>query len=166
MRDIVRHLRHRPKTFGLPLVGFLLVLATMVAVVSYFPRQAAHATATNWKTFLGSNARTSFDAAETTINTTTASNLKLHWTFSNPLHAQITAEVMVANGMLYWGDWNGVLHASDPATGNDIWTASLATRPGGCSLRPKGVISSVTVATVLINGTATSVVFVGSGPAT
>lgn len=162
----MRHLRHRPKAIVLPLVGFLLMLAMVVAVVSYFPKQAAHAAATDWTTFLGSNARTSYNAAETTINTTTAPNLKLHWTFSNPLHAQITAQVMAANGMLYWGDWNGVLHASDPATGKDVWTAILATRPGGCSKKPKGVISSVTVATVPINGTATSVVFVGSGPAT
>jgi polyvinyl alcohol dehydrogenase (cytochrome) len=166
MKHSVRHLQHRSSVYWLLSVECILVLATVLAVVSYLPRQAAHAASTDWKTFLGSNARTSFDAAETTINTTTAPNLKLHWTFSNPGHAQITAEVMAANGMLYWGDWNGVLHASDPATGNDIWTASLATRPGGCSHRPKGVISSVTVATVPINGTATSVVFVGSGPAT
>ena len=166
MREIVRFLRHRPNAFSLPVIGIVLVLVIVGAIVSYFPRQAAHATTTGWSTFLGSNARTGYDADETTINTTTAPNLKPHWTFSTIKHAQITAEVMAANGMLYWGDWNGVLHASDPATGHDLWTASLATRPGGCSHRPKGVISSVTVATVPINGTATSVVFVGSGPAT
>jgi outer membrane protein assembly factor BamB len=166
MKDIVHQLWHRPKTFGKLLVGFVLVLATVVAGVSYFPGQAAHAVARDWTTFLGSNARTGYDAAETTINATTAPNLKLHWTFSNPGHAQITAEVMAANGLLYWGSWDGVLHASDPATGNDVWKTSLGTRPGGCSHNPKGVISSVTVATVPINGTATSVVFVGSGPAT
>jgi outer membrane protein assembly factor BamB len=166
MRNIVRQLRHRPKLFGLSLVGFLLVLAIVVGVMSYFPSQAARAASNGWTTFLGSNARTGYDAAETTINTTTAPNLNLHWTFSNPLHAQITAEVMAANGMLYWGSWDGVLHASNPATGKDVWKTSLATRPGGCSKRPKGVISSVTVATVPINGTPTSVVFVGSGPAT
>jgi polyvinyl alcohol dehydrogenase (cytochrome) len=163
---IIGQLRLRPKAFGLPLVGFLLVLAMVVAVVGYFPKQPAHAAATDWTTFQGSNSRTGFDAVETTINTTTAPNLNLHWTFSNPGHAQITAQVMAANGMLYWGDWNGVLHASDPATGKDLWKAILATRPGGCSHKPKGVISSVTVATVPINGTPTSVVFVGSGPAT
>ena len=166
MRGIVCHLRHRPTAIGLPLVGFLLVLVMAMAVVSYLPKQVAQAATVKWKTFQGSNARTGYDAAETTINTSTAPNLNLHWTFSNPGHAQITAQVMTANGMLYWGDWNGILHASDPATGKDVWTASLATRPGGCSHRPKGVISSVTVAMVPINGTATSVLFVGSGPAT
>ena len=141
MRDIVRLLRHRPNAFSLPVIGIVLILVIVGAIVSYFPRQTAHAASTNWTTFLGSNARTGYDAAETTISTTTAPNLKPHWTYSTVKHAQITAEVMAANGMLYWGAWDGVLHASDPATGKDVWTASLATRPGGCSHRPKGVIS-------------------------
>jgi polyvinyl alcohol dehydrogenase (cytochrome) len=166
MREIIRLLRHRPNAFSLPIIGIVLVLVIVGAIVSYFPRQTAHAASTDWTTFLGSNTRTGYDAVETTINTTTAPNLKPHWTYSTLKHAQITAEVIAANGMLYWGAWDGVLHASDPATGKDIWTASLATRPGGCSHKPKGVISSVTVATVQMNGTATSVVFVGSGPAT
>lgn len=71
--------------------------------------------------------------------------------------------MIVANGMLYWGSWDGILHASDPVTGHDLWTASLGTQPGGCSNKPHGVISSVTVAIVTINGIATSVVFVAAG---
>src|SRR5437868_1494508 len=146
MFEIIDQLHNRPKAIVFPLVGLLLLLAIVLTVVSYFPKQPAHAAASDWATFQGSNSRTGFDAGETTINTTTAPNLNLHWTFSNPGHAQITAQVMAANGMLYWGDWNGVLHASDPGTGKDVWKAILATRPGGCSHRPKGVISSVTVA--------------------
>src|SRR5258707_15712042 len=167
MKYIVRHLGHLPKrTYWLLLVEFVLVLTTVVAIASYLPNQAAQAaTLTNWSTFLGSNARTGYKAAETIINPTTAPNLKLHWTASTVNHALITTEVMTANGMLYWGSWDGVLHASDPNIGNDLWTANLGTRPGGCSNKPKGVISSVTVATVPIKGILTSVVFVGSGPA-
>ena len=112
------------------LVGLLLLLAMVSTVISYFPKQPAHAAASDWTTFQGSNSRTGYNAGETTINTTTAPNLNLHWTFSNPAHAQITAQVIADNGMLYWGDWNGVLHASDPATGKDVWKTSLATRPG------------------------------------
>ena len=148
MKHNVRHSRHRLTAYWLFSVGCVLALAAVVTVVSYLPRQAVHAASSDWTTYLGSNARTSYNAAETTINTTTAPNLKIHWAYSTVKHAQITAEVMAANGMLYWGDWNGGLHASDPATGKDIWTTTLATRPGGCSHRPKGVISSVTVATV------------------
>ena len=166
MGDIVRHLQCWLKAFWLPLVGSVLVLATVLAGVTFIPGQAAHAAPTNWKTFLGSNSRTGYDSAETIINSTNASNLKLHWTASTTAHAKIADEVMVANGMLYWGSWDdGVLHATDPNTGQSLWTTSLSTTPGGCSKKPKGVISSVTVATVTINGTATSVLFVGAGAA-
>ncbi len=163
MRTIVHHLQRRLEVLWLPLIGFALVLGTAIGVVGYIPRQAAHAATTDWTTFLGSNAHTGYDAAETTINTTTAPNLKVHWKALTPRKARITAEVIVANGMLYWGSWDGILHASNPSSGLDVWTKSLGTQLGGCSHQQKGVITSVTVATVPINGTATSVAFVGAG---
>ncbi len=165
MRYLARHLRCRSGVYWLPLVGLVLVLTTVVTVVSFIPRQTARAAATDWTTFLGNNAHTGYDSIETTINTTTAPNLKLHWMAATTAHALITTEVVVANNMLYWGSWDGVMHATDPNTGQSLWTTSLSTTPGGCSKKPKGVISSVTVATVPINGTATSVLFVGAGAA-
>jgi outer membrane protein assembly factor BamB len=162
-RYSIRLFQRRPVTYLLLLVGCILTLAFSAVGVSYFTGQAAHAAPPDWTTFLGSNAHTGYDAAETTINEATAPNLKVHWTFLNPRKARITTEVIVANGMLYWGSWDGILHASDPNTGLDIWTKNLGTQLGGCSHQQKGVISSVTVATVPINGTPTSVVFVGAG---
>jgi polyvinyl alcohol dehydrogenase (cytochrome) len=141
----------------------VLVLAMVVAVVSYVPRQAAYAATPNWSTFLGNNARTGYDRTETSINPMTAHSLKLHWTASTVGQAQVTDEVMAANGMLYWGSWDGLLHASDPTSGQDLWATNLGTKPGGCSHRLKGVVGSATVATVPINGVATSVVFVAAG---
>ena len=70
MREIIRLLRHRPNAFSLPIIGIVLVLVIVGAIVSYFPRQTAHASSTDWTTFLGSNTRTGYDAVETTINTT------------------------------------------------------------------------------------------------
>lgn len=163
MISIISRLQRRPGTLWLPLIGFALVLGTVIGFVSTMPRQAAHAATTDWTTFLGSNAHTGYDAAETTINTATAPNLKVHWKFLAPAKARITTEVIVANGMLYWGSWDGLLHASDPNTGLNIWTKNLGVQLGGCSHQKKGVISSVSVATVPINGIATSVVFVGAG---
>jgi polyvinyl alcohol dehydrogenase (cytochrome) len=165
MKYIVRHLGHLPKrAYWLLLVEFVLGLTTVAAIASYLPNQTAHAAfPTRWSTFLGSNARTGYNAAETIINPTTAPNLKLHWTASTVGQAKATDEVIVANGMLYWGSWDGLLHASDPNTGKDIWTASLGTQPGGCSNKPHGVVGSVAVARVLINGVGTSIVFVAAG---
>lgn len=137
MRRIIHyHWERRSKAFWLPLVGFLLVLATVITVMDYIPRQAVHASATDWPTFLGNNARTDYNAAETTINPTTAPHLKIHWRAFTAAHALITTQVIEANSVLYWGSWDGVMHATDPNTGQSLWTTSLSTTPGGCSKKP------------------------------
>ncbi len=138
--------------------GIALVIVSLTRLFAF----AVHADATgDWPTFLGSNTRTGYNANETIINPTTAPNLKLLWTASAA--DQITDEVIVANGMLYWGSWDGLLHASDPTTGQELWATNLGTKPGTCSHRLKGVVGSATVATVPIQGVATSVVFVAAG---
>ena len=166
MRSMVRHLQRRPGVLWLPLIGFALVLGTVIGVVSYMPRQAAHAATTrDWATFLGSNSRTGYNRVETIINPTTAPNLKLLWTASAAQNSLITAEVIVDNNILYWGSWDGVMHGTDPNTGQQLWATSLSTTPGGCSNKAKGVISSPVVAKVSIGGTVTPVLFVGAGAA-
>jgi hypothetical protein len=127
MKYIVRHLGHLPKrAYWLLLVEFVLGLTTVAAIASYLPNQTAHAAfPTRWSTFLGSNARTGYNAAETIINPTTAPNLKLHWTASTVGQAKATDEVIVANGMLYWGSWDGLLHASDPQHGERYLDSEL-----------------------------------------
>src|SRR5262249_8024587 len=64
----------------------------------------------DWPMFLGNNARTGYNSAETIINATTASQLKPLWkhTVTKPINSQ----VVEANGMLYWGSWDGIEHAS------------------------------------------------------
>ena len=89
----------------------------------YYPRNATHAAAPGWATYLGSNARTGFNAAETTIHTTTAANLKLLWKVRTLGH--VSSEPLLVNGVLYWG-CDGVKHATDPATGQDHWARSWA----------------------------------------
>lgn len=163
-RKNILYFRDRRATYFLLMIGCIVSLVFSAVGLRFITAQPAHAATTDWSTFLGSNARTGYDSVETIINPTNASSLKTHWIASTAGHAKIASEVIVANGMLYWGSWDdGILHASDPTTGKDIWTASLGTIPGGCSHKPKGVISSVTVATVLFNGTPTSIVFVGAG---
>lgn len=66
------------KHYWFPLAGILVlcVIVVTAAVVAYLPRQTAHAATGDWPTFLGNNARTGFNAAETVINPTTAPGLK------------------------------------------------------------------------------------------
>ncbi len=132
-------------------------------LVAIMPRQAAKAKtrAGDWPTFLESNARTGYNGAESIINPKTAPNLKIHW--QNMAVGAISAQPIEANGMVYWGSWDGLEHASRLSDGKDVWTANLGQTQGNCVQRPRGVLSTATVASVKIGGKATPVVFVGGG---
>lgn len=114
----------------------------------------------DWSTYLADDAHSGFNRAETTINPTTAPRLKLHWT--HHVNAGISVQPVEANGMIYWGSWDGVEHAAD-VQGHQIWAVNLG-RTRGC-IRTVGVGSSATVASMTIGGTKTLVVFAGGGNA-
>lgn len=115
----------------------------------------------SWSTYMGNNQRSGYNAAETIINPTSASQLKLKWT--HQAGGAVTTQPTVANGMVYWGSWDGIEHASDPATGNDIWTANLGQTIGSCSKIHHGVLSSAAFASITIHKVSTPALFVGGG---
>src|SRR5581483_886141 len=162
MGRIVRKTRQEARNHWMPLSALVLLFAMVLVVagVIQYPRQAAHAASADWPTFLGSNARTGFNGQETVINPATAPNLKLHWTAQSSAH--LSGEPVEANGLVYWGDWNGVEHATDPSTGKEVWATSLGSKPGRCT-PVYGVTGSATFASVSINGVITPVVFVSGG---
>jgi outer membrane protein assembly factor BamB len=99
-----------------------------------------------WPTYLENPAHTSFDAAETTLNTSNVGALVLKST----VHGQggISDQPVFANGLMYWGSWDGVLHATNPA-GTDMWTANLGQQSvAGCSPPTVGIASSVTIGSI------------------
>src|SRR5215471_4582967 len=82
-------------------------------------RQEKPGVATNdWPMFQGTLEHSGFKGDETILNPTTAPQLKLQWT----RHAagRISSQVVEANGLLYWGSWDGLEHASNPSTGTDV----------------------------------------------
>ena len=115
-------------------------------------------TSGDWPTYLSDNEHSGFNRAETHINVVTAPTLKQHWMY----HARgvISTQSVEANGMIYWGSWDGMEHAID-LNGHQIWEANLGTSVG--CIRTVGVASTATVATVTIGGTKTPIVFVGGG---
>lgn len=123
-------------------------------------KQAAHAATGDWPTFLGSNARTGYNSTENTITPSTAANLKVHWVTKSSTN--LSGEPVLANGLLYWGDWKGVEYATNPSTGKQVWATNLGSRPGHCT-PSYGVTGSATFASVSINGVTTPVVFVSGG---
>src|SRR5258708_22110364 len=156
----------------------ILILYTLLVFVASFrrtflvlQRMPTHTHAigasTNWTMFQGSLGHSGFNGAETILNATTASQMKVLWT----RHAAggISSEAVEANGLLYWGSWDGFEHASNPTTGADVWATNVGTTtPGGGACCPPSAGSSgaAAVTSVPINGTTTSVAFVSGGHAT
>jgi outer membrane protein assembly factor BamB len=112
----------------------------------------------DWSTYLSDNAHSGFNQAETRINVLTTPMLKQHWMY----HARgvISTQPVEANGMIYWGSWDGLEHAMD-LNGHEVWAANLGGKQG--CIRTVGVASTATVASVTIGGRKTPVVFVGGG---
>lgn len=145
--------------FVLVLLASVIIPAATLGILSH--PQDAFAASGDWPTFLFNNGRTGFNGSETIINRSTASHLKIHWTHTTS--ALITDEPVEANGMVYWGSWDGVEHASRLSDGTDVWTANLGTTIDSCSIQADGVTSTATIATEQIEGVATPVDFVGGG---
>ncbi len=115
----------------------------------------------DWPTFLLGNGRSGYNGAETHITPQTASNLALYRSY----HANggITAQPVVAKGVIYWGSWDGYEHATN-MDGKLLWSTYLGvTRNVNCGYSSLGVASSATVVVVAIGNNLTSVVFVAGG---
>ncbi len=144
------------------LLGLLALLLAAVVTAVGIPKHAARAATGYWSMYLGDLGRSGFNPSETIITPGTAKNLKLHWTRS--AGSSMATEPVEANGLIYWGTWDGLEHATDPSTGNDVWTANLG-QTSSCTKHPHGVLSTATVASMTIAGVATTVVYVGGGNA-
>src|SRR5712692_8941227 len=155
------HAKQRALSMGIRLACIAAMLALLMVVTLTSAKPVAYAKSGDWPTFLGNNARTGFNGAETIINPSTAHNLKLHWT--QTVKARISAEPVEANGMVYWGAWDGIEHASRLSDGKDVWTANLGAISGNCIHLPHGVLSIATISTLKIGGVKTPVDFVGGG---
>jgi outer membrane protein assembly factor BamB len=110
-----------------------------------------------WTTYLGAPARTDYNGAETTITASNVSQLSLKWTAHG---AQgISAQPIVANGMTYWGSWDGLMHATN-SSGVDVWTANLGqTSIATCEPPTAGVAGAPTLGVI----GSTQVMFVAGG---
>ncbi len=114
----------------------------------------------DWSTYLSDNGRSGYNKDETTITATTAAELKPHWMY----HAKnyISTQPIEVFGMIYWGSWDGLEHATD-LNGHEVWATSLGrTHRCGSII---GVAGTATAAVVSIGGKKTPVIFVGGGNA-
>lgn len=138
-------------------LGILTGILLMSIMSTWFGSPVAHAAAGDWPTYAFSNDRTGFNSAETIITAANAANLKLKWVH----HAGggISAQPVEANGLVYWGSWDGYEHATNLSNGY-VWAKKLGqTIDSSCNPSTVGVASTATVSTI---GT-TPVVYVGGG---
>lgn len=139
-----------------------IMLALLALVVSAGGSALAHASATNgdWASYLFANSRDGFNASETTINQTTAPHLKLHWHYH--VGGPIATQPIAANGMVYFGAWDGYEYALT-LSGTLVWKTFIGITPATTCRPTTGPVSTATVATMTINGSATPVLFAGGG---
>lgn len=140
-----------------------LILSSLIIAGSLFPRSPTQAaSAGDWTTYSYSPERSGFNPNETIITASTAPNLKLLW--NAKANGIVSTQPVISNGLIYWGSWDGVMHASRN-DGTSAWTANLGQTPtpSGCNGRTHGVLGTGTVATITANGTPTPALFVGGG---
>jgi polyvinyl alcohol dehydrogenase (cytochrome) len=121
--------------------SLVFVAATLAACSSSSPSVSGPRA-----TYHADNARTGY-STDTNITTANATGLTPQWSVKET--AAISAQAIVADGVVYWGDWNGIEHATT-TTGKQLWTTSIgiAPKPKACpfkQLGPIGVVSSATV---------------------
>ena len=136
-------------------VALLVVAATLAACSTSDP-----STSGPLATYHADNSRTGY-STDSRITTVNAASLTLQW--SKRETAAISAQAIVNDGVIYWGDWNGIEHATT-TDGKSLWSTSIgiARRPSACPFKQAGPIGVVSTATVgEINGA--KALWVGGG---
>ena len=110
----------------------------------------------SWLSFGGNHEHTRASLTETTISASNAMMLGTAFDIKAP---GVTSTPAVANGVIYWGDWGGILHATKIPTGNgapmELWKLDRSANKGGYSGSP--AVTSKAVVAANRNGLVTAV---------
>src|SRR5260370_22273067 len=106
------------------------------------------------------NERRGFNQNETILKPAPIPHLKLLW----PSREKdcIFSQPVVANGLIYWGSGDGFEHTTN-LHGKQVWEVKLGASRQICNTRNNGVLNTATVASIVLGGKQTPVVFVGGG---
>ena len=145
-------------------------LVTALALTAIVPVQATLAShsrstiSTEWPTYLGGGSRAGYAGAETLINPDTVSTLKVRW--REKTGGAVSDEPIVARGIVYWGSWDGVEHATT-IYGRSIWARHVgrATTMPECTPSHVGIAGSAAFSVEAVNRVPTPVIFVPGGDA-
>lgn len=111
--------------------------------------------------------KTGFNPSETTITPATAPSLNVHWIYQSASRL-IFDQPIAADGLVFWGSMNGYEYATDPSTGNVVWSTFVGqlTLPSRCTTQvpnPLGVTGTSEFVQMPIQGVSTPVLFVSGG---
>lgn len=155
-----RYLPIKWRNSALVVLGLAIILTTVYfSFPRYLTAQATHASNTgttgDWPMYMYNVGRSSYNTSETIINKVSAPNLKVHW--SVQAGGAVFSQPVVANGVIYWGSFDGVEHATPLDGSQDLWDQNLGSTSTCDPVAPSplGVVSSAAV----VNG----VVYVGGG---
>jgi outer membrane protein assembly factor BamB len=143
----------RQRVYLVALVGILVTMATVFLVPALLGIRAASSeqftAAGDWPTYGYNNARDNFNAAETIITPATAPQLKQKWAHAGK--NGISDQLAAVTGTVYWGSWDGYVHATNISTNARVWSTFIGqTTDSACNPPRVGVASSPTV--VSVNG--------------
>src|SRR5205823_2677917 len=112
-----------------------------------FTYQAGTVPVTMVATYRGDLARTGYYPSQTGVTPANVATLTQHWkTTTGGTGAY--SQPIVANNTVYWGDWNGVEHATD-LTGKDVWTVNTGQNiDNNCSPPVAGISGTSTIGTM------------------
>lgn len=152
----------RSSAFSLLLLAVVIVSVLMISSRLTTVRAAGNGGSA---TYLSNNSRYDYNGSETIINPASAPRLKLHWSFQaqggTPANS-ISVQPIEANGMIYWGSWDGNEYATS-LNGTTIWQQNIGYMYNSQCNSTTGITSTATVASLQIGGQLTSVLFVAGG---
>lgn len=126
-------------------------------------RAASAAGSSDWSQYTYSGAGSGDNTAESAINAGDAGTLAAAWVAHGGRAS--SAQPLVVGSVVYWGSWDGNLHATSLSSGASLWTRALgATTCGRCNPKVAGMAS--TPAYGAINGTPVLWAFDGGNDAT
>jgi len=115
--------------------------------VDQFTYQAGSLPVTMVATYRGDLGRSGYYPSETGLTAANVGTLNLHWADATGGVGSY-AQPIVANGMVYWADWNGLEHATTLA-GTDVWTFATGQNiDNSCSPPVAGISGTSTIGTV------------------
>ncbi|HEX4204639.1 MAG TPA: hypothetical protein VHZ51_10690 [Ktedonobacteraceae bacterium] len=111
----------------------------------------------SWPTYTFDNERSGDNTGETTLNAGNVGRLKMKWLARG--NVGMSMQPVEANNAIYWGSWDGYMHATT-TSGIQLWNTSIGQNYAQGCLPPTVAIGGTAV---IGNVGTTSAVFVGGG---